>query len=169
AIVQRQRLDVGNDFSAERLDLLAISIGYRSGTILGMLILHLAHLAIGVGDAVEGLDDLRLQLGFHGRKRKRVLIFVVVIVGRRILRRLRLLGNVVVLLTRRSPLGRRSRLWLFGYRFHLGRSVQVDQIRRRGSLLGIRTGIGGLEIDDIAQQDFTLGELVAPDDDGLEC
>ena len=34
--------------------------------------------------------------------------------------------------------------------------------------LGLRAGIGGLEIDDIAQEDSSLLELVAPDDDGLE-
>ena len=34
--------------------------------------------------------------------------------------------------------------------------------------LGLRAGIGGFEIDDIAQEDFSLLELVAPDDDGLE-
>src|SRR5262249_22605998 len=34
--------------------------------------------------------------------------------------------------------------------------------------LGARAGIGRLEVDDIAQEDLAVVELVAPDDDGLE-
>ena len=34
--------------------------------------------------------------------------------------------------------------------------------------LGVGTGIGGLEIDDVAKEDLSFVELVAPDDDGLE-
>jgi hypothetical protein len=37
---------------------------------------------------------------------------------------------------------------------------------RRG--LGVRPGVGRLEVDDVAKQDLPLGELVAPDDDRLE-
>ena len=37
---------------------------------------------------------------------------------------------------------------------------------RRG--LGVGAGIGGLEVDDVAEQDLPGGELVAPDDDRLE-
>src|SRR5262249_12021411 len=42
--------------------------------------------------------------------------------------------------------------------------VRSDHRRR----LGVRTGIRGLEIDDVAQEDLALVKLVAPDDDGLE-
>src|ERR1700722_990614 len=35
-------------------------------------------------------------------------------------------------------------------------------------LLAVRTGVSRLEIDDVAQQDLGVVELVAPDDDGLE-
>ena len=38
--------------------------------------------------------------------------------------------------------------------------------RRHG--LGVGAGIGRLEIDDVAEEDLSLVELVAPDDDGLE-
>jgi hypothetical protein len=34
--------------------------------------------------------------------------------------------------------------------------------------LGVRTGIGGFKIDDVAKEDFSLVEFIAPDDDGLE-
>ncbi len=53
----------------------------------------------------------------------------------------------------------------------------LDRRRRRrqlllddplGRSLGIGPGIGRLEIDDVAEQDLSFIELVAPDDDGLE-
>ena len=40
--------------------------------------------------------------------------------------------------------------------------------RRVHVVLGVGAGIGRLEIDDVAQEDLALVELVAPDDDGLE-
>src|SRR5882672_10061807 len=39
--------------------------------------------------------------------------------------------------------------------------------RRRGGL-GLGTFVGGFQVDDVAQQDLGVLELVAPDDDGLE-
>ena len=47
------------------------------------------------------------------------------------------------------------------------RLCRLDRHHRR-RLLGVGTGIGRFEIDDVAQQNFGCGELVAPDDDGLE-
>src|SRR4029450_7494036 len=44
--------------------------------------------------------------------------------------------------------------------------ARADHRRRHG--LGIGTGIGRFEIDDVAQEDLALVELVAPNDDGLE-
>ena len=46
-----------------------------------------------------------------------------------------------------------------------GLAVRADR-RRDG--LGVRAGIGRLEVDDLAQEDLALVELVTPDDDGLE-
>ena len=37
-----------------------------------------------------------------------------------------------------------------------------------GVVLGIRAGIGRFEIDDVAKEDLSLVQFVAPDDDGLE-
>src|SRR5262249_22577997 len=45
-------------------------------------------------------------------------------------------------------------------------TIASDGRRRHG--LGVRAGISGFEIDDVAQEDLALVELVAPDDDGLE-
>ena len=39
---------------------------------------------------------------------------------------------------------------------------------RRRHRLGVGPGIGRFEVDDVAQEDLALVELVAPDDDGLE-
>ena len=39
---------------------------------------------------------------------------------------------------------------------------------RRLHLLGVGTGVGRFEVDDVAEEDFSFVELVAPDDDGLE-
>ena len=44
-------------------------------------------------------------------------------------------------------------------------AVGTDRRRHR---LGVGAGIGRFEIDDVAQEDLALVELVAPDDDGLE-
>src|SRR5581483_11915646 len=46
--------------------------------------------------------------------------------------------------------------------------LTIGADRRRLRVLGVRTGVGGLEIDDVAEEDFSVVELVAPDDDGLE-
>src|SRR6266540_2898320 len=45
-------------------------------------------------------------------------------------------------------------------------TIRADHRRRHG--LGIGTGIGRFEIDDVAQEDLALVELGAPNDDGLE-
>src|SRR5262249_54602260 len=46
--------------------------------------------------------------------------------------------------------------------------LAVRPDRRRGYGLAIGTGIGRFEVDDVAQQDFALVELVAPNNDGLK-
>ena len=42
------------------------------------------------------------------------------------------------------------------------------QHRRVHVVLGVGAGIGGFEIDDVAKEDLSFVEFVAPDDDGLE-
>ena len=44
--------------------------------------------------------------------------------------------------------------------------LAVGTDRRRH--LGIRTGIGRFQIDDVAKEHFSFVQFVAPDDDGLE-
>ena len=49
-----------------------------------------------------------------------------------------------------------------------GHRLAVRPDHRGRHRLGVRARIGGFEIDDVAQEDLALVELVAPDDDGLE-
>ena len=151
---------------------------------LDVLLLQAAQLLEGVGDVVEGLDHLGLELGLDGGERQRILhvVFVVVRLGgglARILRLLAVLGVAVGLEGRRGGRRRRRR----GLRLH---HLQVRRAghRRRGRahdrlavgaddhrrlhLLRVGAGVGRLEIDDVAEENLALVELVAPDDDGLE-
>src|SRR6266516_5060646 len=53
-----------------------------------------------------------------------------------------------------------------GGRPHNRLAVGANHRCRQG--LGVGTGIGRFEIDNVAQEDLALVELVAPNDDGLE-
>jgi hypothetical protein len=46
--------------------------------------------------------------------------------------------------------------------------LAVEANRRRRHGLGIRPGIGGVEVDDVAKENLAFIELVPPDDDRLE-
>ncbi len=154
--IEAQRLHVGDHRRAEAFDLLGLGAGHRLRAIGRVLVLQLAHLAVGFGDAIEGLDHLRLELGFHGAQRQRVLEIVVVVLDR-VLRRLRLLGDVVVLLVARGT-RRRRRLGRLGpgrcRRDRRGGRASASNRRCGRRLLGVGAGIGRLEIDDVAQQNF---------------
>ena len=127
-----------------------------------------AELLVGVGDRVEGLDDLRLELGFHRRKRQRILEVVLFVFFRGAGGSLGV--AVLVFLRRPSAYGGENG----------GPAARLPGVgagdapaaawpsATRGAWLGVGPGVGGVEIDDVAQQDFAGVELVAPDDDGLE-
>ena len=149
--------------------------------VLDVLVLQAAQPLVGVGDVVEGLHHLGLELGLDGGKRERVLHIVVVEIafaGRRLAA---LAFLAVGALGRRLERGRargrgrrRRRLRQHGgagNRRRAGRrhdrlAVGADHRRRHG--LGVGAGIGRFQVDDVAQEDLALVELVAPDDDGLE-
>jgi hypothetical protein len=57
-----------------------------------------------------------------------------------------------------AALGGRRRLAVLGF-------LALGELRR---VLAVRPGVGRLQIDDVAQEDLALDELVAPDDDRLE-
>ncbi len=126
-----------------------------------LLVLQPAQLLVGVGDAVEGLQHLGLELGLHRGKRDRVLQIVVVVeaVGRGRRRALEALGRSL-----RRGGGGDAFADLRGQRLRGAGRGHVD-LRR---LLAVRAGVGRFEIDDVAQQNLGVVQFVAPDDDGLE-
>src|SRR4030088_454547 len=54
-----------------------------------------------------------------------------------------------------------------GERLAVGAERGCEQ-RRVHVVLGVGPGVGRFQIDDVAKEDFSLVEFVAPDDDGLE-
>jgi len=107
---------------------------------LDQLVLQPAEGAEVGGHAVQHLHDAVAQLGFHGRDRQAAAIVEVV---------------VVVIAFRRFR------------RFSLGlRLFLLLGLAGRGR--GVHHPVGGVEVDDLAQQDAVVGQLLAPDHDGLE-
>ena len=161
-----------------------------------VLLLQAAQALEAVGDVVEGLDHLRLELGLDRGERQRILhvVFVVIALGGGLGRILRLLALDGVArrsrcawsiwrsrgLERRGGGGRSRRrhrrlhdlqMRRAGNRRsarHLRNGFAVGADHRRLHRLGVGAGIGRFQIDDVAQEDFSFVQLVAPDDDGLE-
>ena len=166
-LVERQRLHVGDDLVLELL-VVALLRGRERlvlQPVLDVLILQPAQLLVVVGDAVEGLEHLRLELGLHRRERERVLDIVV---SRR--RHRRRLGGAPR--HRRSPAAARLAASRRGAGVRgcgvAGRAGHRRIDRRPARLLGVGAGIGRFEVDDVAQQDLAVVQFVAPDDDRLE-
>src|SRR5215475_9703130 len=149
--------------------------------VLDVLVLQAAQPLVLAGDVVEGLDHLGLELGLDGGKRERVLHIVVVEIAfaGRGLAALAVLavGALGRALERRRASGRRRRRRRLrqhggaGNRWRAGRRhdrLAVGADHRRRHRFGVGPGIGRFEVDDIAQEDLALVELVAPNDDGLE-
>src|SRR5260221_5132594 len=136
--------------------------------VLDVLVLQPAQPLVGVGNVVEGLDHLGLELGLDGGKRERVLHIVVVIVFGRSLRRP--LAVTCLVRSRRHRLkrggdggGSRRRRRLrerIGNRHGGGRrrnGLSVGGNRWHRHSLCVRTGLGRFEVDDVAQEDLSLG------------
>ena len=165
AWLRRKRLHLGDDVVLELLVAALLRGRERivAQLVLDVLVLQAAQPLVGVGDVVEGLDHLGLELGLDGGERERILHVVVVEIafgGRRLERgRGRGRGRRGYRLRQRAGHGRGT-----GHR--RGRLAVGARGCRHG--LGVGAGIGRFEIDDVAQEDLALVELVAPDDDGLE-
>ena len=147
------------------------------------MLLQAAQPLEGVGDVVEGLQHLRLELGLDGGKRHRVFEIVLVHIGfadggfeRRFLAvgaagsPARGLNGVAAGgadggATACGGCGRQSRRRRGMRRRPSDRRSAADG---GGRVLGVGAGIGRFEIDDVAEEDLAFVELVAPDDDGLE-
>ena len=129
-------------------------------TVLDVLLLKPAQLLIGVGDAVERLQHFGLEFRLHRGERNGVLhiVFVVEPVDGR--------AVGVEALRRGARRGRGGGALgdAGGQGLGVLRLGHVDL----GRLLAVGAGVGRLQIDDVAQQDFGFVEFVAPDDDGLE-
>ena len=181
-LVEPQRLHLGDDLF---LELLVLALLRRRQRLvveleLDVLVLQAAQPLVGVGDVVEGLQHLGLELGLDRGERQRVLDVVVVEVG---------LGGCGFLaaflavavggagLERRRAMRRGGRRRWRRRRGMRRRTASRPQARpaahrrpapARRHRLGVGARIGRFEIDDVAQEDLALVELVAPDDDGLE-
>ena len=162
--------------------------------VVDVLVLQAAQALVGAGNGVEDFQHLGLELGLDGRERERILHVVVVefaFAGRRGFAIAALArGALAVRLEGRRRAGRLHRRRLHERRRDRGcdrrdldaghsRVSRVAWVSRisweswhsrhaGGHRLGIGTGIGRFEIDDVAQEDLAVVELVAPDDDGLE-
>src|ERR1700733_10910302 len=78
----------------------------------------------------------------------------------------RLLSPIVPSVAVSSPSARSSVRLKRGGDAHDQLAVGAHHRRRHD--LDVRAGIGCIEVDDVAQEDLALVELVPPDDDGLE-
>src|SRR5450755_2521311 len=195
-LIQPQRLHLDDDFV---LQLLVFALLRRRQRFVlqlvgDVLLLQAPQLLVVVGDLVESLDHLRLQLGLDGGERHLVFELVVVHVGvggslrgaftlggggrcggcgtergrrrrggrRRDMRRRRLCrhrgGGAIAVDTIAIDSGER---------LAVGAERGCEQ-RRVHVVLGVGTGVGRFQIDDVAEEDLSLVEFVAPDDDGLE-
>src|SRR5436190_20249095 len=82
-LVEPQRLHLADDLVLELLVAALLRRRERivAQLVLDVLVLQTAQPLVGVGDLVEGLDHLGLELGFDGGERQRVLHIVVVEIG----------------------------------------------------------------------------------------
>ncbi len=175
-LVQRQRLDLRDHLILE-LAVTPVLAGRELRALHAAgdeLVLQAAELLVVLRDALEGLHDLRLQLRFHRGKRDCVLVLVVILVAE-------LFGGGLArraLLVIRTGRGRGARggLRCGAIGAGVGMVLSVVNIRvvaglddhRRRRVLRVRPRIGGLQVDDVAEENLPLVELVLPDDDGLE-
>ncbi|ENN87860.1 hypothetical protein RHSP_48159 [Rhizobium freirei PRF 81] len=163
-LVQRQRLDRLDQLILQLLVAALLRRRQRAGgrqALLDLLVLQLAQLLVGFGDGVERQHDLRAQFGFHSSQRQAGLVFVFFL----FLDRQALatdIGNVVLGGAAAAATG----LFLLLGSLAVGLDL-LGALELRGRL-GFRTGIGGFEIDDLAQQRGAFVEFVAPDNERLE-
>src|SRR5271166_2701912 len=159
-LVQGQRLDVGDDLLLEDFVLALLRRRERlaSQLVLDILVLQPAQLLVGVGDAVESLEHLRLEFGLHGRQGNGVFEVVLFVEN---VRRRRAVKTV-----RRGLRGRR-RSHAVAHRIGRRRRPRRGVVHLR-RFFAVGAGVGCFKIDDIAEEDLPFVELVAPDDDGLK-
>ena len=152
--------------------------------VLDVLLLQAAQPLVVARDRVEGLQHLGLELGLDRGERERVLHVVVVDVafaGRRLAAAASSLRTSYLALNGVAAAGAvagaaacgigaapKPGLGAPGLGSAPGTPGAPGMPGAGRHRLGVGTRIGRLEIDDVAQEDLSLVELVAPDDDGLE-
>ena len=187
-LVEAQRLHLGDEVF---LDLLVLALlRGRERLVLQLvrdvLVLQAAQPLVLVGDLVEGLEHLRLQLGLDRGERQRILHVVVVQVGFADRRALAFLGRAVGAVRRaaaagsspaaRDGTGSRPAAPTAAPRPRPGppggrRPAAAGAPAAAGfghALHGVGARIGRFQVDDVAQEDLSFVQLVAPDDDRLE-
>jgi hypothetical protein len=153
-VVQVQLVHQFHDLGAELLvDLLVLpgeaAILVQRGR--DALVLHFGKVDVILRDAVERFQDAGLQRRFHGREAHVGLVVLVVVV---------ILGDgVAVRVQFRLVLG-----LLGGF----GVGIGDGRHHRFVVVLAHATAEGGVEVDDVAQQDVLVEKFVAPDGDRLE-
>src|SRR6266436_3392001 len=166
-LIEPQRFHLGDDLVLELLVLALLGGRQRlvSEPVLDVLVLQAAQPLVAVGDVVEGLKHLGLELSLDGRKRHGVLkiVFVELALGR--IDRLRFARQNLGLGAKRHGGGGCGRLGRLRRRTVGGRAI-AGRYGRHG--LGVRARIGGFQVDDVAQEYPAVVEFVPPDDDGLE-
>src|SRR5262245_31417444 len=151
-VVERQALDVADDLVAQLVVatlLRAIELLARH-LHLNLFIVQLAQPLVRGGNVVEGLEHLRLELGLHGGERQGALVLILVV-------ELAFNAAFAAILGTDGGVSGGSR----------GRR-HADSHGHRWRCLSLRPFVRRPQVDDVAQQDLGIHQLVAPNDDGLE-
>src|SRR5262245_35648878 len=151
-VLERQALNVADDLVAQLIvaTLLRAIEPLARHLHLSFLILQLAQLLVRSGNVVEGLEHLRLELSLHGGEREGILVLILIVELAFNAAFAAILGNGGGL--SRGRWGRRH----------------ADGRGQRWRCLGLRAFVGRLQVDDVAQQDLGVHQLVAPNDNRLE-
>ena len=180
-LIEPQRLHLGDDLFLELLVLALLRRRQRLVVqlVVDVLVLQSAQAFERIGDGVEGLQHLGLELGLDGGERHRVLEIVLVQVAFAERAFLRLL--LAVAAVQRLGLERRGGRWGRRRSHRLRRNDREERGRPRGRggrridarhgsryRLGVGPGIGRFEVYNVVQEHFAVVQFVAPDDDGLE-
>ena len=172
-IVEVHRIEIGDNGGLGVLILLAALLGQvlAFDTRGNELVLQLPESSEVSGDAVEGFHDAIAQLRFHRGKRQGCTVVIIVVIVRAFalftLTALTVFGLrlffLVLVVTLGGRLGSRR-----GTRDRCLALSGLTALALFTFLNSVLAAIGGIQIDDIAQQDLAFLQLITPDHDGLK-
>ena len=180
-LIEPQRLHLDDDLFLELLVLALLRRRQRLVVqlVVDVLVLQSAQAFEGIGDGVEGLQHLGLELGLDGGERHRVLGIVLVGVAFAECAFLRLLFAAADV--QRLGLERRGGRWRRRRSHRLRRHNREERWRARGHggrriaarhgsrhRLGVGAGIRRFEVYNVVQEHIAVIQFIAPDGDGLE-